>query len=180
MSPHAEEGTSPETPTSPAAPDGGPGGPTHRRRRIRALLTWFGVDPRGNILPVDRDRACAHEDCDRPVLVGEKLCPVHLGLAAPEELEVAPARIPPGTLRALLVAGLSAALGLGLAVGMEDAGFGWLGLGSAGAVLGSLAARRSNWPLLASLLGTAAFFGAAILGCAAALSAALAVLPLLL
>jgi hypothetical protein len=180
MSPHAEEGTNPQTSPAVGAADGPRGKLAARRRRLRALLTWFGVDPRGDILPVDRDRACARDDCDRPVLVGEQLCPVHLGLAAPEELEVAPARIRPGTVRALLVAGLAAALGLGLAVAVKDPGFGWLGLGSTGAVLGSLAARRSHLPLLASLLGTAAFFGTAVLACAAALTAALAVLPLLL
>lgn len=151
-----------------------------RRPRLRAFLTWFGIDPRGDILPVDRRHCCHHAGCDRPVLVGEEACPVHLGLASPAELVQAPPRIPPGTIRALAMAVLAGTLGLGLALLLRDPGFGWLGVASAASVLGSLVARRSNLPLVASLLGTAGFFGWAILVCAGLLAGALALLPALL
>jgi hypothetical protein len=112
----------------------------------------------------------------RPPLEGETLFPVPLGLVSPDtRADPVPSR-PPGTLRALLLAVLAAASGGTLAVALGDAGFGWLGAGSTAAVVGSLLARRAGRPLLASLLGTAGFFGASILICAAGLVAILAAL----
>lgn len=161
-----------------AANDPLPGPPA--RARVRALLTWFGVDPRGDALPVDPDRPCVEGDCGRPALAGDERCPVHLGLVAPDELPRTSPPPPSQTYRALLLAGLAAALGGGLALAVRDPGFGWLGAASTGSVLGSLLARRAGRQLLASLLGTAGFFGASILACAAALLAGLALLPVLL
>lgn len=83
-------------------------------------------------------------------------------------------------LRTGFVAGIAAALGAGLSLAVEDPGFGWLGAISTAAVLGSPLAHRAGQPLLASLLGTAGFFGASILASAAALLAGLAAIPRLL
>lgn len=173
-----EEVASAEAVATPPATGLAPadGGTAPGSARVRALLTWFGVDPRGDVVPVDPDRPCGEAGCGRPALVGEELCPVHLGLVSPEEL-AATASARPRTLRALILAGLAAACGGTLALALGDPGFGWLGACSTAAVIGSLLARRAGRPLLASLLGTAGFFGASILVCAAALVAALAALP---
>ncbi len=148
--------------------------------RVRPLLTWLGFDPRGDVLPVDLERDCSRPGCDRPALSGEALCPVHLGLAEDAELARTSPRLRPHVGKALVLAGLASAAGVGLALAVKDPGFGWLGAGSTGAVLGSLLARRAGWPLAGAVLGTVGFFGASILACAAVLVGLLALLPALL
>lgn len=151
-----------------------------RRARVRALLTWFGVDPRGDSLPVDPDRPCVEGGCGHPALAGDDRCPVHLGLIAPGELPRVVAQSRPNTFRGLALAALAAALGAGLALAIGDLGFGLVGVASTASILGSLLAGRRKRPWLASLLGTAGFFGTSVLACAAALLAGLALLPTLL
>lgn len=146
-----------------------------RRKRLHSLLVV-------STFPLD-SRTCLDAGCNRRALVGEMLCPVHLGLASAEEMpdHVSDARArPKRLLRSAFWGLLFAAIGLAIGTVVGEFRFGWLGGITAGAILTASVGRELRLHRLSSVLGLLAFFSSVVLLASAVLVAAIAALPWLL
>ncbi|HLV61164.1 MAG TPA: hypothetical protein VKY51_07160 [Fredinandcohnia sp.] len=150
-------------------------------RRLRSLLEPFGVDAR-SVFPLG-ENTCVERDCRRRALLGELVCPVHYGLATPEEmpdyLSDAAAR-GRRVVRSVVTAIALAVLGAVIGAWVGDARFGWLGGAGAGLVLTAGISRELKFHRLASALGLFGFLVATILAVAGTLVATIAALPWIL
>lgn len=148
--------------------------------RGRQVLEWFGVDVPAVVHPLDPARVCFEAGCSRRALVGEFVCPVHMGIATAAEMpdHRAAAAHRGERLGRTVVLAVTLALGgaaLGLVVG--DSRFGWLGgVAAAAAVAGALS-RELRLFRLGALLGMLAFFMAVVLAVSGVLVATIAALP---
>ncbi|WP_157370681.1 hypothetical protein [Vulgatibacter incomptus] len=154
-----------------------------RRPAGRTVLEWFGVDVTGATLPVDPSRTCLDGDCQRRAMVGELVCPVHLGLVTAAELpdhRGFAAHRKERLLRTAVLAALVILGGAGLGVAVGDLRFGWLGGVAGAAVVAGHASRELHFDKLASLLGMLAFFAATVLVFAGFLVGTISALPWLI
>lgn len=150
-------------------------------QRLRSILEPFGVDAR-SAFPLG-EHTCVERDCMRRALRGELVCPVHYGLATPEEmpdyLADAAARGRRVVRTVLTAAGL-ALLGAALGIFVDDPRFGWVGGGAAGLVLTAGVCRELQFHRLAAAFGLFGFLLATILAVAGTLVATIAALPWIL
>lgn len=150
-------------------------------RRLRTVLEPFGIDARA-VFPLGPN-TCVERACKRRALQGELVCPVHYGLATPEEipdyLADAAAR-GRRVVRAVCTAILLAMLGFSLGLFVGDAQFAWLGGAGAGLVATAGLSRELQFHRLAGVLGLFGFLVATILVVAGALVVAIASLPWIL
>ncbi|HEY0838874.1 MAG TPA: hypothetical protein VGD74_01685 [Vulgatibacter sp.] len=156
-----------------SAPPSAPG-------RGRQVLEWFGVDVPAVVHPLDPTRVCFEADCSRRALVGELVCPVHLGIATAAEMpdhraEAAHRGERLGRTIALAIVLALGGAALGLAVG--DLRFGWLGGVAAAATVAGALSRELRLFRLGALFGMLAFFMAVVLAVSALLVATIAALP---
>jgi len=149
----------------------------------RAVLEWFGVDVTGSSLALDPTRTCLEAGCSRRAMVGELVCPVHLGLVTAEEMpdhRAFAAGRGQRLVRSVLLAMLLALGGAALGVAVGDLRFGWLGGIAAAAVIAARTSRELHFDRFASILGMVAFFVATVLFFSGILVITIATLPLLL
>jgi len=150
-------------------------------QRLRHILEPFGVDARSTF-PLGENQ-CVERDCMRRALLGELVCPVHYGLATPEEmpdyLADAAAR-GRRVVRTVVAAAILAVLGAAIGIFVDDPRFGWVGGGAAGLVLTAGVCRELQFHRLAAALGLFGFLLATILAVAGALVATIAALPWIL
>lgn len=184
MIPESEsEPVAAETPSArapamrPRSHDGG----APARNRLRSILEPFGVDASASF-PLG-GATCLERSCNRRALLGELVCPVHFGLATPEEIpdylsdaSARSRRVVRGATTALLLA----VAGLAIGAWIGDPRFGWLGGMGAGLVLTAGLARELRFHRLAGALGLLGFLVASILVVAGALVTTIAALPWLL
>lgn len=133
-------------------------------------------------LSLDPVRTCLDTGCSRRAMVGELLCPVHLGLVTPREMpdhRAFEAERGKRVTRGLFLSATLAIVGAILGIAVGDLRFGWLGGIAAAAALGSVAARELHFDRFASLLGMLAFFTATALAFSGILVATIASLPLI-
>lgn len=149
----------------------------------RAVLEWFGVDVASVTLALDPTRTCLDVGCNRRAMLGELVCPVHLGVVTAQEMpdyrSLAASRSERLS-RTLILAGLLGLGGFGLGVAVGDLRFGWLGGLAAGAVVAAFASKELRFLRLSSLLGLIAFFAATVLVFSGILVSAIATLPWLI
>ncbi len=144
------------------------------------MLEWFGVDVTAGALALDPTRTCLDAGCSRRALLGELVCPVHLGLATSAEMpdhRAFAAHRGERLGRSILLAVLLALGGAGLGIAVGDLRFGWLGGVASAAVVAGSASRELHLRRLASMLGMLAFFAATVLVVSGLLVATIAALP---
>jgi len=149
----------------------------------RQVLDWFGVDVPSVVHPLDRSRTCLEAGCSRSALVGELVCPVHLGIATAAEMpdhREAAAHRGERLGRTVILAIVLALGGAGLGLVVSDSRFGWIGgVAAAAAIAGSLS-RELRLVRLGAILGMLAFFMAVVLSVSGLLVATIAALPWLI
>ncbi|HWV39635.1 MAG TPA: hypothetical protein VN033_14295 [Vulgatibacter sp.] len=149
----------------------------------RQVLDWFGVDVPSVVHPLDRSRTCLEAGCSRSALVGELVCPVHLGIATAAEMpdhREAAAHRGERLGRTLALAVVLAVGGAALGLVVSDARFGWLGGVAAAAAVAGAISRELRLVRLGASLGMLAFFMAVVLAVSGLLVATIAALPWLL
>jgi len=149
----------------------------------KQILGWFGVDVPSVVHSLDRNRTCLEAGCSRSALVGELVCPVHLGIATAAEMpdhREAAAHRGERLGRTIVLAIVLALGGAGLGLAVSDSRFGWLGgVAAAAAIAGSLS-RELRLIRLGAVLGMLAFFMAVVLAVSGILVGIIASLPWLI